>query len=165
MEDIVQVKTHKSLQTVATRLMLLGVLMLAAVGCGDSTTTGSGSTSSTTTQDPLARGPYGGEYAGGVATGDTEVGATYAKWVLDQDPERAIITDAVMRDDSNLGVKVTRDATKGDVRDLLVALTQGMVKQFPNRDVKVTAFFQSGDKMAEAVYNRQTQQVDIQFTQ
>ena len=145
--------------------MLLSVLMLAAVGCGDSTTSGTGSTGVTTTQDPLAREQYGGEYSGGVATGDTEAGAAYAKWVLDQDPERAIITDAVMRDDSNLGVKVQPNATKGDVRDLLVALTQGMVQQFPNRDVKVTAFFQSGDKMAEAVYNRQTQQVDIQFTQ
>ncbi len=51
------------------------------------------------------------------------------------------------------------------MRDLLIALTQGMTTQFPNRDVKVNAFFQSGDKMAEAVYNRQTQQVDIQFTQ
>lgn len=162
-------KSGKSLQTVATRLLLLIVLMLAAVGCGDSTTTGSGSTSGTTggttTQDPLARGQYGGDYAGGVATGDTEAGAAYAKWVLDQDPNRDIITDAVMRDDSNLGVKVQPDASKGNVRDLLVALTQGMVQKFPNRDVKVTAFFQSGDKMAEAVYNRQTQQVDIQFTQ
>ncbi len=158
-------KTARSLQTVATRLILLSVLMLAAVGCGDSTTTGTGSTGSTTTQDPLAREQYGGDYSGGVATGDTEAGAAYAKWVLDQDPERAIITDAVMRDDSNLGVKVQPDATKEDVNNLLVALTQGMVQQFPNRDVKVTAFFQSGDKMAEAVYNRQTQQVDIQFTQ
>jgi len=147
--------------------MLLSVLMLAAVGCGDSTTTGTGtgSTGDATTQDPLAREQYGGDYSGGVATGDTEAGAAYAKWVLDQDPERAIITDAVMRDDSNLGVKVQPDATKGDVNNLLVALTQGMVQQFPNRDVKVTAFFQSGDKMAEAVYNRQTQQVDVQFTQ
>jgi len=143
--------------------MLLLCLMLVAVGCGDSTTTGG--TGGTTTQDPLAREQYGGDYGGGVATGDTEAGAAYARWVLDQDPERAIITDAVMRDDSHLGVKVQPDATKGDVRDLLVALTQGMVQQFPNRDVKVTAFFQSGDKMAEAVYNRQTQQVDVQFTE
>src|SRR5688500_4387721 len=159
----VQVKGDKSLRIVATRLMVLGFLMLAAVGCGDSTTTGG--TVSTPTQDPLTREQYGGEYSGGVATGDTEAGAAYAKWVLDQDPERAIITDAVMRDDSNLGVKVQPDATKGDVLDHLVALTQGMVQQFPNRDVKVTAFFQPGDKMAEAVYNRQTQQVDVQFTE
>ena len=158
-------ETSKSLQTVATRFLLLSVLMLVVVGCGDSTTSGTGSTGGVTTQDPLAREEYGGEYSGGLATGDTEAGAAYAKWVLDQDPERAIITDAVMRDDSNLGVKVQPDATKGDVRDLLIALTQGMIQQFPNRDVKVTAFFQSGDKMAEAVYNRQTQQVDIQFTE
>jgi hypothetical protein len=85
--------------------------------------------------------------------------------VLDQDPQRQIITDAVMRDDSNLGVKVQPDATKGQVRDLLTALAQGMVQRFPDRDLKVIAFFQSGDKMAEANYSRQTQQVDIQFTE
>jgi hypothetical protein len=70
-----------------------------------------------------------------------------------------------MRDDSNLGVKVQPDATKGQVRDLLTALAQGMVQRFPDRDLKVIAFFQSGDKMAEANYSRQTQQVDIQFTE
>ena len=154
---------RKGTGTLAARLMLLVFVMLTAVGCGDSTTTGG--TSSTTTQDPLAREQYGGEYKGGLATGDTEAGAAYAQWVLDQDPNRDIITDAVMRDDSVLGVKVQPDATKGQVRDLLIALTQGMMTQFPNRDVKVNAFFQSGDKMAEATYNRQTQQVDVQFTQ
>ncbi len=88
------------------RLMLLVFLMLTALGCDDSTTSG-GTGSPTTTQDPLAREQYGGEYKGGIATGDTEAGSAYAKWVLDQDPNRDIITDAVMRDDSTLGVKVS----------------------------------------------------------
>jgi hypothetical protein len=157
------VERAKGIHTMVARLMLLVFLILAAVGCDNSTTTGG--TSTTTTQDPLAREQYGGEYKGGVATGDTEAGAAYAQWVLDQDPQRQIITDAVMRDDSNLGVKVQPNATKGQVRDLLTALVPGMAQRFPDRDLKVIAFFQSGDKMAEATYNRQTQQVDIQFTQ
>ena len=154
----------KSIHAMAARLILLGFLMLAAFGC-DASTTPSGTGSTTPIQDPLAREQYGGEYKGGIATGDTEAGAAYAQWVLDQDPQRQIITDAVMRDDSNLGVKVQPNATKGQVRDLLTALAQGMVQRFPDRDLKVIAFFQSGDKMAEATYNRQTQQVDIQFTE
>lgn len=154
------VTVRKSIKPLFARMLMLTTLVLLLAGCGDSSSSGS-----TTTQDPLTRQQYGGEYSGGVATGDTQQGAAYAKWVLDQDPNRRIITDAVMRNDSNLGVKVTPTATKGDVRNLLMALTQGMATQFPNRDLQVIAFFQSGDKMAQATYNRQTQQVDVQFMQ
>ena len=143
----------------AWALITLVLALPLLVGCADTGTT----TTTTTSDDPLARQPIGGEYNGGVATGDTEAGAAFARWVLDQDPERRIITDAVVREERTLGVKVQPNVTKQNVQNLLVALTQGMARTFPNKDLQVIAFYQSGDKLAEADYDARTGQVDVQF--
>src|SRR2546423_14487727 len=74
------------------RLGVVGALafvLFVAVGCGDTTGTGSTSTSG----DPLAQQQYGGSYAGGTATGDTQAGAQFAQRVLQQDPNHQYITD------------------------------------------------------------------------
>ena len=39
---------------------------------------------------------YGGSYARGTATGDTQAGAAFARWVLDQDPQAEYMTDAIV---------------------------------------------------------------------
>lgn len=145
-----------------TRLAVLVTILLGllvSVGCG-STSTG------TTVPDELRQPQqYGGGYSGGTATGDTEEGAAFARWVLDQDPTRQYITDAVVREEQTLGVKVQPNITKADVQRLLVALTQGMARTFPDKSLKVIAFYQSGDKLAEANYDVGTNQVDVQFAQ
>ena len=115
-------------------------------------------------QDPTVNeltGPqtYGGRYAGGTATGDTDAGAAFARWVVDQDPQRRYLTGAVVRGEQTLGVKVQPSVTKGELRDLLVSLTEGMARTFPDRPIKVIAFYQSGDKLAEAQYDPRTNQV------
>jgi len=104
---------------------------------------------------------YGGHYVGGTATGDTNEGAAFARWVVDQDPGHRYYTGAVVRGDQMLGVKVQPSMTKGDLRDLLVSLTQGMVRTFPGRPVRVIAFYQSGDKLAEANYDPRTGQISL----
>jgi hypothetical protein len=104
---------------------------------------------------------HGGRYAGGTATGDTEAGASFARWVLDQDPDQRYLTGAVVRDEQTLGVKVQPSVTKGELRDLLVSLTEGMVRTFPDRPIKVIAFYQSGDKLAEANYDPRTGQISL----
>jgi hypothetical protein len=58
-------------------------------------------------------------------------------------------------------VKVQPTVTKAELRELLVALTQGMVRTFPDRPIKVIAFYQSGDKLAEADYDPRTGQISL----
>jgi hypothetical protein len=105
---------------------------------------------------------YGGAHAGGTATGDTDAGAAFARWVLEQDPQRRYITDAVVRGDQTLGVKVQPTVTQGELRDLLAALAEGMARTFPGRPLRVIAFYQSADKLAEATYDPRTRQVRVQ---
>ena len=117
-------------------------------------------------QDPAVNeltGPqtYGGRYAGGTATGDTDAGAAFARWVVDQDPQHRYLTGAVVRGEQTLGVKVQPTVTKGELRDLLVSLTAGMARTFPDRPIKVIAFYQSGDKLAEANYDPRTGQISL----
>jgi len=114
--------------------------------------------------DPVPRQRYGGTYANGVATGDTEEGAAFARWVLDQDPRREYLTDAVVRDDSHLGVKVQPTISRGEVQQLMESLATGMARQFPGRPIQVSAFYQSGDKLAEAYYDPSRGRVDVQMT-
>ncbi|MFN8483670.1 MAG: hypothetical protein U0768_11590 [Anaerolineae bacterium] len=49
-----------------------------------------------------------------------------------------------------------------EVQQLLTALTQGMVRTFPDKAVTVDAFYQARPKLAEARFNPQTNRVDIQ---
>jgi len=104
---------------------------------------------------------YGGSYGRGSATGDTDAGASFARWVLDQDPRQELITDAVVRGEQTLGVKVQPTATKADIERLLTALTQGMAQTFPGTPAKLIAFYQSGDKLAEANYDPRTRRTDV----
>lgn len=108
---------------------------------------------------------YGGGYRRGTATGDTQEGADFARWVLDQDPTSQYITDAVVRGDQSLGVKVQPNVTKGDVQQLLEALTQGMARTFPGRPLEVVAFYQSGAKLAESLYDPTSGRANVQFIQ
>jgi hypothetical protein len=108
---------------------------------------------------------FGGGYRRGTATGDTQEGANFARWVLDQDPNGQYITDAVVRGDQSLGVKVQPNVTKADVQQLLQALTQGMAQTFPGRPLEVVAFYQSGAKLAESVYDPTSGRATVQFSQ
>jgi hypothetical protein len=104
---------------------------------------------------------YGGRYAGGTATGDTDAGAAFARWVMDQDPQHRYLIGAVVRGNHTLGVKVQPTITKGDLRELLVSLTQGMARTFPGQPVNVIAFYQSGDRLAEATFDPRTGQISV----
>jgi hypothetical protein len=104
---------------------------------------------------------YGGRHAGGVATGDTEAGAAFARWVLEQDPQRRYMTGAVVKGEQTLGVKVQSTVTKGELQELLVSLTEGMAQTFPGRPVKVIAFYQSGEKLAEADFDPRTGRISF----
>jgi len=115
------------------------------------------------TRDLQRAQQYGGAYQGGTASGDTQQGATFARWVLDQDPRRQYLTDAVVRGDQTLGVKVQPNVTKGDIQKLMMALTQGMSRDFPNRPLTVIAFYQSGDKLAESTFDPGTGRVAVRF--
>lgn len=144
--------------------------MLLAPGCGGGSAGTSAGAQAAGVQQPRRQQPppvaqpYGGTYQGGAATGDTQNGAAFARWVLEQDPRRQYITDAVVRGDQTLGVKVQPTVSKSDLQRLLVALTQGMARTFPGRALQVDAFYQSGDKLAEADYDPRTNQVDVRFT-
>ena len=106
---------------------------------------------------------YGGTHVGGRATGDTDDGAAFARWVLEQDPERRYITDAVVRNDQVLGIKVQRGMTRDQLRELITALGRGMARTYPGRPLVVNAFDQSGEQLAEGVVDPRTGRVDVQF--
>lgn len=140
---------------------VLPVLLLSLVwltGCSNSTV-------QALPQDLNSPQSYGGSYAQGSATGDTQEGAAFARWVLDQDPQRQYITDAVVRNDSSLGVKVQPNISRQEVQQLLVALTQGMARTFPGKPLTVIAFYQSGDKLAQSNYDPNTGKVNFSFAQ
>ena len=106
---------------------------------------------------------YGGHYSGATATGDTPEGAAFAQWVVQQDPTQRYITGAVVRNDDSLGVKVQPNVTRGDLERLLGSLTEGMARTFPGRPVRTIAFYQSGDKLAEADFDPRTGRVNVGF--
>lgn len=138
-------------------VLLVSALMVVGVACGSPRADAGDPAYVSTPQQ------YGGTYGRGSATGDTDAGAAFARWVLDQDPRQELITDAVVRGDQTLGVKLQPTATKGDTERLLTALTQGMAQTFPGTPVKVIAFYQSGDKLAEADYDPRTRRTDVAF--
>ena len=135
-------------------LAMLAVALLG-VSCGRG--------GATSTRDLTTPQQYGGSYVGGTATGDTEKGAAFARWVLEQDPQRQYITDAIVRGEQDLGVKVQPTVTKGDLQQLLTALAQGMARTFPGKSLRVIAFYQSGDRLAEAAYDPRTTRIDVRF--
>ena len=99
----------------------------------------------------------------GTAAGDTQAGAAFARWVMDQDPQQKLITAAVVRNDNNLSVKVNPTATKNDVQNLMVALARGMAKTFSGKPVTVDGYYQSGDKLATATFDPLNSQVSVQW--
>ncbi len=149
----------------AALLMALVLVVALAAACGDGPPTRGAQSPNPGPSAPLDPGRYGGSYSGGTATGDTEAGAQFARWVLEQDPQRQYITDAVVRNEQTLGIKVNPQVTKADVQRLMEALASGMARQFPGRPLTINAFYQSGDKLAEARYDPNSNQVAVQFAQ
>jgi hypothetical protein len=147
-------QTARSLALLFVSLAIL--LLLAACDTGQAGTTSTSPFDAGQTQ-------YGGTYSGGNASGDTQAGADFARWVLDQDPNRKYITDAVVRNEQTLGVKVKPTATRAQVQALINAMAQGMARTFPGKDLNVIMFYQSGDKLAEGNYSAQTGQTNVQF--
>ncbi len=137
--------------------LLLLVYLLGAVACSSQQVSASPEYA-----QPQA---YGGSYSGGTATGDTQEGAAFAQWVLNQDPGHQYYTDAVVRGDQTLGVKVQPTITKSDTQRLLVSLAQGMARTFPGRPLTVVAFYQSGAKLAQANYDPNSNRIGVQFAQ
>jgi hypothetical protein len=140
--------------------LALGCLLSLAAACSSDSGGNSGSMGGRD-DVPTAPGRYGGSYAGGSATGDTEAGAEFARWVLQQDPQHQYITDAVVRNGDTLGVKVQPNVTKRDLQQLLSSLAEGMANTFPGKPVRVIAYYQSGDKLAEADRDPRTGRVDF----
>ena len=140
---------------------LLAALLLGAACDAGSTGLNPGRTNSGPYDNAIPHQPYGGGYLGGHASGDTEAGAAFARWVLEQDPQRQYLTDAVVRDEQTLGVKVQPTITKGDLQQLMTALAEGMARTFPGKPVNVIAYYQSGDKLAEAHFDPRTQRVSM----
>ena len=146
--------TAKRTRAAGVPALLATVALLAAVGCS----------ADPTVNTMLGPQVYGGHYSGATATGDTPEGAAFAQWVVQQDPTQRYITGAVVRNDDTLGVKVQPNVTRGDLERLLGSLTEGMARTFPGRPVRTIAFYQSGDKLAEADFDPRSGRVNVGFT-
>jgi hypothetical protein len=138
-------------------------LVLVGAGCNRTQARATGTAPPASDAGAVAAQRYGGQHLGGTATGDTQAGANFARWVLEQDPRRQYITEAVVRGEQTLGVKVQPNVTRADTQQMMTALAEGMSKAFPGKALKVIAFYQSGDKLAEADYTPRTGRVDVQF--
>ena len=148
-----------------TLLLFIG-LVLAAVACDSESAARTRELEEARRYGPrdlTAPQRHGGAYVGGTATGDTRDGANFARWGLEQDPQRQYITDAVVRNEQVLGVKLRSRLTERQLRDLLTALAEGMARTFPRQPLVVNAFDQSGERIAEAIYNPRTGFVDVRF--
>jgi len=143
--------------------VVLACALFLLAGCGDQSSNSGSTTGTTNLPGEITQQQYGGSYSGGTATGDTQSGASFARWVLDQDPGHQYITDSVVRNEQSLGVKVQPTVTKADLQRLMEALAQGMARTFPGKDLQVIAFYQSGDKLAVANYQYSSNQVAVQF--
>ena len=109
---------------------------------------------------------FGGVTLGNrLATGDTEPGAAFAEWVARQDPNALYYGDIVVRGEQLMGVKFQPTAPKAEVQRILGSLTEAMARAFPGRTLKVTAFYQSGDKLAESVFHPESGSTEIRFEQ
>jgi hypothetical protein len=75
----------------------------------------------------------------------------------------SVLRDSGAPGEQSLGVKVQPNITRTDLQQLLPALTEGMARTFPERPLEVVAFYQSGDKLAESLYDPRTGQVNVQF--
>jgi hypothetical protein len=157
-------RTHRPRQSPWFSILVaaLGAVLVLGAGCSADSSLGYPAPSGgSAANGPTAPGPYGGSYAGGTATGDTEAGAAFARWVLEQDPRHEYMTDAVVRDEQTLGVKVQPNVTKRDLQQLLGSLVEGMAQTFPGKPVRVIAYYQSGDKLAEADRDPRTGRVEF----
>src|SRR5687768_10499334 len=67
------------------------------------------------------------------ATGDTDRGAAFARWVLEQDRQRQYLTDAVVRGEQVLGIKVQPGLSDDQLRELMEVLAERMAETFPGR--------------------------------
>ena len=149
---------HPTLNGDRQRLALLCALTVAVM-----LVSGCGSSSAGAATDALGRQRHGGEYGGRHASGDTPAGADFARWVLDQDRRREYITDAVVRGDRALGVKVQPSMRRNELQRLVPALAERMSQQFPGRPLEVLAFDQSGNRLARGEYNPRTGRVDLRL--
>ncbi len=138
-------------------------LLLAVAGCSSTGTSSAPVGDRGGAGQITAPAPIGGAYGRGHASGDTEAGAAFARWVLERDPERRYLTDAVVRGEQVLGIKVQPTVTKRELRELLPALAEGMARTFPGRPLVVNAYDQSGEQVAEGVVDPRTHRVDVQF--
>jgi hypothetical protein len=143
--------------------LALGVTLLLG-GCADAQARETEPARGYTPRELQAPQRHGGAHAGGTASGDTDRGAAFARWVLEQDPRREYLTDAVVRGDRVLGIKVRPGLTDRQLGELMEALAEGMAETFPGRrPLAVQAFDQAGDRRAEGVYDPRTGRFDVQF--
>ena len=150
----------------ASSLLTALVLSMAVLlgGCADAQARDTEPARGYTPRELQAPQRYGGTHAGGTATGDTDRGAAFARWVLDQDPRREYLTDAVVRGDQVLGIKVRPGLTDRQLHELMEVLAEGMAETFPGRrPLAVQAFDQAGDRQAAGVYDPRSGQFDVQF--
>ena len=146
--------------------MVAAVALLGVAACDSDSTTSARDPRVSQRYSPndlTTQQRHGGSHYGGTATGDTRDGAAFARWVLEQDPQQRYITDAVVRNEQTLGIKVQSTITKAELHQLLTSLAEGMARTFPGKSLTVVAFYQSGDKLAEAVYNVRSRRIDVRF--
>jgi hypothetical protein len=92
--------------------------------------------------------------------GNTAVGQNFGDWVVQTG--RGLISDAYVRDDNKLGAVISPQVRPEEVRPLARSLTQGLQRNFPNRDLTVFMYAPDKELILTARYNHETRQIEYQ---
>ncbi|MBD2460877.1 hypothetical protein H6G89_07450 [Oscillatoria sp. FACHB-1407] len=92
--------------------------------------------------------------------GNTSGGQNFGDWVVQAGG--GLISDAYVRDDNKLGAVISSQVRPNEVRPLARSLTQGLQRNFPNRDLTVFMYAPDKKLILTARYDHQTRQIEYQ---
>lgn len=92
--------------------------------------------------------------------GNTAVGQNFGNWVVQT--ANGLVSDAYVRDDNKLGAVISPQVRPNEVRPLARSLTQGLERNFPNRDLTVLMYAPDKKLILTARYDHETRQIEYQ---
>lgn len=92
--------------------------------------------------------------------GNTSASQSFGDWVVKTGS--GLISDAFVRDDNKLGAVISSQVRPNEVRPLARSLTQGLQRNFPNRDLTVFMYAPDKKLILTAHYDHKAQQIEYQ---
>ncbi|MDX2215218.1 MAG: hypothetical protein SFY66_18285 [Oculatellaceae cyanobacterium bins.114] len=130
--------------------LVLAVVLTVTTACGGT---------AQSTQPKVSSGNASTAYQQ-LERGNTTVGQSFGDWVVKS--AGGLVSDAYVRDDNKLGVVISPQVRPNEVRPLARSLTQGLQRNFPNRDLTVLVYAPDKKLILTAQYDHNAQQIEYQ---